>query len=207
MLYKITFSILLLFLVSCSGNDDTEDAQQFCADFQLQSGDYDAVEDFKMINVASSAFYEIDGQVHVDEHTEHLMTKEDVRSFLDSAEIPFNEEALNAYGIANQESAFFKRSPTPENIVLISGDELDCFFYDENARGWDDFYKKYPDSYGLLSFSKPGISANGNSAIILRFRTNGRIMAFGPDFAGSILILSKVNGVWQIDEVLVFAQS
>ena len=49
-------------------------------------------------------------------------------------------------------------------VVLISEEELNHIF--KNGKGWDDFYKKYPHSYGIITLSRVAFNNDKNIAFL-----------------------------------------
>ncbi len=59
--------------------------------------------------------------------------------------------------------------------------------------GWDDFYKLYPESQGIISFSKVGFSKDGMQALV--FANTARDY---ENNSGELIILVKIEGKWVI---------
>lgn len=74
-------------------------------------------------------------------------------------------------------------------IVLIDGLKLNEIFKESN--GWDFFYKLYPNSQGILTFSKVGYNIKGSQALI--YIGNQSDWRAG---AGYYVLLEKKNEFW-----------
>jgi hypothetical protein len=77
-------------------------------------------------------------------------------------------------------------------LVLISQDEVTGLF-GQGGGAWDEFYKKYPNSQGLMTLSKVGFNAAGDKALV--YVGNQSHFLAGAGFA---VVLGKKNGVWTI---------
>jgi len=49
-------------------------------------------------------------------------------------------------------------------VVLISEEEINHIF--KNGKGWDDFYKKYPHSHGIITLSRVAFNNDKNIAFL-----------------------------------------
>jgi len=80
--------------------------------------------------------------------------------------------------------------------LLVGKKELASVFRKgEFDMGWTRFYKKYPDSTGLIFFSKVGFSSDHNQAMLYAGRQCGGLCG-----SGSYLLLNKRNGKWVVEK-------
>lgn len=83
----------------------------------------------------------------------------------------------------------FYIAPKP---VLMSKSAFDDFFLPKDDNGWENFYEKYPDAEGFISFSNVHYSADKKTAILyyslMRDYLNGR---------GAVVILSFNGKEWK----------
>lgn len=115
-----------------------------------------------------------------------------VRDFLKEL-IP---ETIEDFQAKNKEIAQLKKKfPTKINYKLINIDELREFFAYEfdGEMDWEAFYKKYPKSGGLYTFSRVGFSQDGQQALL--FVTNWCRSLCGE---GNYYLLKKENGEWKV---------
>lgn len=102
------------------------------------------------------------------------------------------QETINDFKKENQQSYLLKRQfDLPVSYILISQKEMKNIF--ENGKGWDDFYKKYPDSQGTMTLSMVGFNADKNQALVY-VGNQGHWLAG----AGYYILLVKENNVWKI---------
>jgi hypothetical protein len=71
--------------------------------------------------------------------------------------------------------------------VLLGAENLSSIFKRKDLEGWDDFYEKYPDSSGYLSFSRVGFNSDQTRAVIFRQESCGVLCAYG-----GYVLLSKI---------------
>ncbi len=78
-------------------------------------------------------------------------------------------------------------------VVLISNEEVNAIFSQESEDGWELFYKKYPDSQGLMTLSAVGFNFAYTSAVV--YMGNQSHWLAG---AGYMIVLEKRDGKWVI---------
>jgi hypothetical protein len=79
-------------------------------------------------------------------------------------------------------------------VKLVSKAEIDKFF-GKGGGWWEAFYKTYPKSPGLISFSNVGFNGDVTQAVLYVGHTCGGLCG-----TGGYLLLTKVKGAWQIQK-------
>jgi hypothetical protein len=103
-------------------------------------------------------------------------------------------ETIENFKKINHQSYLLKRQFNLElNYILISQDEMKNIF--KKGYEWDDFYKKYPNSSGIIILSRVGFNSQKDQALVYISRWIHRRSA-----AGYIVFLVKENNVWKIKE-------
>lgn len=98
------------------------------------------------------------------------------------------------------ERSFWERNVAPESLQFAMIPGVENWMSEEEFRtlvidtptGWKDFFRQYPGSGGLISFSRPGYSEDGTQALVyfsIACPLCGR---------GEYLLLSKISGRWKI---------
>lgn len=83
-----------------------------------------------------------------------------------------------------------------QDYVLVTKDDV---FKSENINEiWKLFYKKYPDSRGLITFSKVGFDADKKHAFIYQEQLCGFLCA-----EGGYVFLTKEQGEWKITKRMI----
>ncbi|MBA4121153.1 MAG: hypothetical protein H0X72_01645 [Acidobacteria bacterium] len=77
--------------------------------------------------------------------------------------------------------------------VFISDEELDSFF--KRKLYWEGFYKKYPNSQGVMVLSNVGFDAQKKQALVYVSNSRGSL-----DAIGVYVVLEKQNDVWRVKE-------
>ena len=85
----------------------------------------------------------------------------------------------------------------PVQYVLVNRTELDQMFTSV-GRGWSQFYRKYPESSGILSFSYVGFDSEGQQALVGTSRGCGGLCG-----SGGLVLLTKVDGSWRVKKHVV----
>jgi hypothetical protein len=102
------------------------------------------------------------------------------------------QETLDNYKKANQQSYLLERQfDLPVSYILISEKEKNDIF--QSGRGWDDFYKKYPASQGIMSLSRVGFNSQEDQALVYIGKEEN-----WEGGRGYIFLLIKENNVWKI---------
>lgn len=76
---------------------------------------------------------------------------------------------------------------------IIAGNETQDLFSKGVGRGWEEFYKKYPNSAGYWQFSRPGFNSAHDTAWLYVVHSCGGLCG-----TGHLYLLSKENGQWTI---------
>ena len=98
----------------------------------------------------------------------------------------FKNKNAKAYNLENKFSI-------PQTVILISEEELNEIF--QNAKGWDAFYEKYPNSSGVIQISRVGFNSNQTQAIL--YFGYQREPLWGE---GYLIFLTKDEGKWIFKE-------
>lgn len=81
---------------------------------------------------------------------------------------------------------------SPRKVQLITRSDLDAAFsVNGTYLGWDEFYKRYPDSGGYIYFSKVGFDSNKAKALVEYGYVFGGLGA-----EGGFVYLEREGGVW-----------
>jgi hypothetical protein len=94
---------------------------------------------------------------------------------------------------ANLQPSSFHRSftlPVPYQIVASS--EMHSIF-GTPGNAWGRYYKKYPNSMGLLRLSRVGFNSDGNQAAFYVSNSCGGLCG-----EGSFVIMEKVDSNWKV---------
>ncbi len=81
----------------------------------------------------------------------------------------------------------------PVKRVFISDEELNTIFKDKLY--WEAFYKKYPNSQGVMTLSNVGFDAQKKQALVYVSNSRGSL-----DAVGIYAVLEKQNDVWRVKE-------
>jgi hypothetical protein len=83
----------------------------------------------------------------------------------------------------------------PIKYQLITSEDFDSLFHEgEIEGGWNRFYKKYPGSSGVISFSNVGFNSEMDQALVSASRGCGGLCG-----AGHFVLLTKERGVWKVE--------
>ena len=94
----------------------------------------------------------------------------------------------------NESRILLKDSFTlPVKRVFISDEELNSIL--KSKLYWEAFYKKYPNSQGVMTLSNVGFDAQKKQALVYISNTRGSL-----DAIGIYVVLEKQNNVWRVKE-------
>ena len=86
----------------------------------------------------------------------------------------------------------YRKFKVNRQYVLLNAQNFVSMFEMRNLDGWNEFYKKYPDSSGYITFSRVGFNSNETKALIYRRTNCGGLCGYG-----GYILLSKDNGTWK----------
>lgn len=90
---------------------------------------------------------------------------------------------------------FERRFDLRVQYVLLDHDQIENLFKKDLGRGWERYWKQYPNATGFLGFSRVGFDRAHNKAYVYARETCGGLCGEGYSF-----VLEKVNGSWQVKE-------
>lgn len=88
---------------------------------------------------------------------------------------------------------FMDASAWPVLVNLLSKRSFEKLFSHNVSRGWKSFYRKFPGAAGAFSFSKVTYSILGDRAVTYR-----GVQRDGLNGNGSLFVLEKIRGYWQV---------
>lgn len=91
----------------------------------------------------------------------------------------------------NGRSCVISRLQTSCKVHLVGSGEIQRIF---KHGFWQAFYKKFPESAGLIVFSLPGYSRDKDAAIVYFAHSIG-----GEAGYGSMIFLKRVDGRWKVE--------
>ncbi len=107
---------------------------------------------------------------------------------------PISQDTIDAYKAQNKEPVQLEDAfKLPIGHVLVDEKELEQF---RRGRGWEEFYQKYPESGGFLSFSRVGFNPERSQALVYFEHWCGGLCG-----SGMYLLLEKGEGGWKVTKV------
>ncbi len=91
-----------------------------------------------------------------------------------------------------------KFSVPSKNVFLISAEEIQYIFHNDDINvGWEEFYRRYPNSSGTISFSRIGYNTNKTQAMV---GLGNMYASLGGE--GSLIFLKLENNRWVIVKII-----
>ena len=130
----------------------------------------------------------------VDLETDKPISWKAMRAYLHKEFPSLQAAALNSFREVNTHPAPFRHSfHLSVPYELVDKTEVDSTW-------WTDYYKKYPNSQGILSLSRVGFSPNGRQAVF--YASNG---CGGKCGTGSYVVMERVDSSWKVaKEILIW---
>ena len=186
----IIISLFILTLVTNCSNEDGMDEPEFV----LKNPDYLDDMDYEIYSlILQEKFSNTNYLVINQEISKKSSMNIEIEKFqyleteiLDFDALVFSDFIIKNDTIYNLDNKF---NITSKEITLISSDEID-YLQDKN---WDEFYKKYPNTNGLIGMSRIGFNLDKNQAIVEIELVSGFNLV-----QGSLLFLKKENDEWKI---------
>lgn len=183
---SILFTTILL--ISCIEKEKIE----MCDNFQLEKATLTDDLDYEIINTILDSIYSNFDYIHINQNTNFHVNLENIQERLLNHGINIDTLTLQNYKKMNEVSYTFANKFNSSNVYLLGKDESECLFTGKDAYAkWENYYKKYPKSSGIYTFSRPGIY---NGIAIIEYGW----MAGADKGEGYVVILEKVNDRWTI---------
>lgn len=183
--------IQLLVGISLILSCEKKSEETLCENFKLEQSTLNDEIDYEIINTLLGTHFNNFDYVHIIQKTKATVYDEFIEDKLASENIVFDSTLISDYSEKNSNTYYFSFDNFELNTIqLINPSETNCFFNVE-YRGWENYYKKYPKSNGLYTFSRPGINSAGNQAIIE--------YGWQADYdtgMGYLVVLEKENNKW-----------
>jgi hypothetical protein len=91
-----------------------------------------------------------------------------------------------------------KFSVASKNVTLVSAEEIQYIFgKPEINKGWEEFYRRYPDSNGTISFSRIGYNKDKTRAMV---ELGNMYASLGGE--GRMIFLKIENNEWKITKAI-----
>lgn len=103
------------------------------------------------------------------------------------------QTTIDGFRKVNTTQAFLRRSfQFPIVYELVDSNQLVAIFKN-NGAGWQDYYKRFPGSQGIATFSRVGFSRDGTQALFYFSNICGGLCG-----GGEYVVMEKSNGRWMI---------
>jgi len=122
--------------------------------------------------------------------TRKLRTKRSLTWLSREAIDDFIAKNRRAYPIRDRFSLDLKR-------LVLTRDESREIFGEDAFAGWEEFYRRYPQSNGIIRLSRVGLDDSRTQAIVFVAHWRGSL-----DGAGYYLILVKQEGAWVVQSAV-----
>lgn len=123
----------------------------------------------------------------------------DARRFEETMEQAPGLPAELADSYRSRNAASYTLSPNLEleqDYVLVPPEEYDEALHKGGAH-WNEFWSRYPESDGLVNFSRVGFGADGDTALALMGVLCGDLCG-----SGGLYLLVKEEGSWKVQQAL-----
>lgn len=186
----LSIGLICILIFSCKESDDIPQITE-CEDVENINGNITDQEEYDIIEAVLNEYYSTLDFLHITEDTDICTSScaEMIHDFLTVTNVSYDSTTVSNYALKNDAVAYWNDQFNTAN--LINSGELDCFF-DNSNNGWDSYYAKYENSPGFLRFGRPATNGD-NEAIVLYGHSCHYLCGYGY-----IVVLEKINGVWQI---------
>ncbi|MFT3918915.1 hypothetical protein [Cloacibacterium sp.] len=124
-----------------------------------------------------------------DEKLKELKYENLKKTFLKSLEKETFDDFIKINKTDSNLDSIFKND---KKVVIINENEIHEIFKDINT-GWNFFYKKFPNSIGLLRLSRIGFNKSKTQAFFYYDKTSGMLTG-----SGNYILFEKQNGKWTL---------
>ena len=193
---KIIYLILILvycFFFSCEKDSVTDKPG-----FVLDSIDNISAEEYKIYSLVIDEYF-TSSEIVIKQKTNSFSSIEKYNfvyyHLIDNNEL-LDSTLINNYIKINDSTYYFdnKFSCDSKKIILITDDEIDYYFGNIDINeAWGNFYIDYPNSAGIISFTRIGFNKTHTEALLETGITYASLGGFG-----NIVYLEKKNNNWII---------
>jgi len=114
-------------------------------------------------------------------------------SYLQSKDPTLKQTTIDAFRRVNRQQTSLRHSFHPAiDYDLVDSAQLEPFFK-RGDPGWFAFYKRFPGSPGIITFSRVGFSEDGTQALFYLSNHCGELCG-----TGMYVVMEKRNGSWAI---------
>lgn len=116
-------------------------------------------------------------------------------SSLQSTVPTLKQATIDAFREVNRQQASLQRSFHPAiDYEVVDTAQLESFFK-KGGGDWFAFYKRFPGSRGITTFSRVGFSEDGTQALFYVSNVCGGLCG-----TGMYVVMEKRNGIWTIEK-------
>ena len=185
-IYILLLCLLVLGAMLVSGTEKTEvSAEEYAVYSAYLSGIENSPNDGKAVKliVINDHTTAIEGSCSRDNIAKYnqRITKDELRPLFENLQTR-SKESVSLDRLFN----------IKHDYVLLDERTFADFFRAKDLEGWEDFYKKYPDSSGYISLSRVGFNTTRTKAIIFRKQNCGPLCS-----SGDYILFEKIDGKWK----------
>jgi hypothetical protein len=114
------------------------------------------------------------------------------RTEFDTNSVPIPMEFNNDLLTKTEPYTLERRLHIRVKYLLLTDTQPDALFRQDLRSAWDEYWRKYPNATGLLTFSRVAFNAANNKAFLYASEVCGPLCGNGYSF-----VLEKTNGVWK----------
>lgn len=160
------------------------------------------LEEYKIYNVIIRDKFIIGNYVHdrivIKEFTacERANDRESIEYFAKKVGNQVDTDTLKDFLAKNQRPYLLKKElfSIKSKCVFISESEMNELFISKTIKNyWNNFYRKYPNSQGIMELSKVGFNSRITQALV--YQGNNKYSLYG---SGYFILLTKKWGSWTI---------
>ena len=194
--YMLLTITALALLVTCSKEDKSNSAE-----FPLKTSDNLDESDYRLYSLVMEELFPEPENLVVIQPT-MAVSPSRANDYMQSMKEGYPEmdtTLFSGYIQANDSVYYFenKFSVAPRQVILVSLVEIQHIFnYEEFNTGWEEFYRRYPNSGGTLSFSRIGYNTDNTQAMM---ELGNKYDGLGGQ--GYMIFLKFTDGEWTIAKI------
>ena len=192
--YLVSSIVLLVLMTNCTIKKDNLEPE-----FKLNPVDTINENEYQIYSLILKEKFVGSKELIIKQSTSISISSSFVNSYYESlkTELPNLDETIFIDFVVKNDSSYHldnKFIVPAKTVSLITNEETQYLFQAKDInQGWFDFYHKYPDSIGMIDFTRVGLNSAKNQAIV----SMGHYYAsLGAD--GVIIYLVKENSSWRI---------
>jgi hypothetical protein len=198
---KIIRNILLSVFVLASVANCSKDDDGNKSGYPLKSANIKDDLDYQLYSLVLNELFPNVESLVINQETRAVFHDSTYIQYVENNYPEIDASVFADYALKNDTTNFLEDNFTVDSkkVTLVSNEELNHIFSETGDinKGWEEFYRRFPDSSGEITFTRIGY----NTGKTLAMTELGNMYA-SLGGQGYLIFLKLENGTWKIDKII-----